>query len=96
MSETSPSANAFKGADALRRALSDLLEQVASLEGYTLTRDLDRYKAQANWDDTVSHAQDALAASGGECIRGPHCTGQFIRLKDCACGAKTNNDGEWP
>jgi len=44
----------------LERALRSLLDQVESLEGYQLTRDLDPYKAQACWDDAIRHASDAL------------------------------------
>ena len=44
----------------LRRVLSELLDQIDSLEGYELTRDTETYKAQANWDSTIQQARDAL------------------------------------
>jgi uncharacterized protein with HEPN domain len=47
---------------ALEDALADLLQQVQSLESYTLTRDVEPYKAQACWDDALKRAEDALAA----------------------------------
>jgi hypothetical protein len=43
------------------KALAELLEQVDSLEGYSLTRDIESYKAQAVWDDTIENARSALA-----------------------------------
>lgn len=45
---------------ALERALRSLLEQVESLEDYSLTRDLEPYKAQACWDDAIRTASDLL------------------------------------
>ena len=50
----------------VREALKDLLEQVGSLEGYELTRDVEPYKAQANWNDAICRAQAALQPSRGE------------------------------
>lgn len=47
--------------DELRRALTDLHDQVESLESYTLTRDVEHYKAQACWDDAVDNARALLA-----------------------------------
>jgi len=46
----------------LVNAARDLLEQVESLNGYELTRDIDRYKAEACWEDAQERAHDALAA----------------------------------
>jgi hypothetical protein len=45
----------------LERALRDLLEQVDDLDDYTLTRNIESYKAQAVWDDTIENARSALA-----------------------------------
>jgi hypothetical protein len=45
----------------LESALRDLLDQVESLNGYELTRDVEPYKAQACWDDAIDRARDALA-----------------------------------
>jgi len=45
----------------LREALKDLLEQIDSLEGMQLTRDIEPYKAEANWNDVYSRARTALA-----------------------------------
>jgi hypothetical protein len=47
----------------LRSALKDLLEQVESLDGYQVTRDLDRYKAEACFDDAIERARNALSRS---------------------------------
>jgi hypothetical protein len=47
----------------LRSALKDLLEQVESLDGYQVTRDLDRYKAEACFDDAMERARNALSRS---------------------------------
>ena len=47
----------------LRDALQGLLEQVDSLDDYTLTRDVEMYKAQACWDDAIRTAIDALSAA---------------------------------
>ena len=44
----------------LRKVLSELLDQIDSLEGYELTRDVDHYKAQACWDDAIRRARDLL------------------------------------
>ena len=44
----------------LRKVLSELLDQIDSLEGYELTRDTENYKAQANWDSTIQQARDCL------------------------------------
>lgn len=46
--------------DELRSALVDLLEQVEQLDGYELTRDLEPYKAEANWDDALHRARTVL------------------------------------
>ena len=37
----------------VKGALRDLVEQVDSLEGYQLTRDIDPHEAQATWDDVL-------------------------------------------
>ena len=47
----------------LRDALHGLLEQVDSLDDYTLTRDVEMYKAQACWDDAIRTAIDAFSAA---------------------------------
>lgn len=44
-----------------RKLLSLLLGQVESLNGYELTKDTDRYKAQACWDDSIRVCQDFLS-----------------------------------
>lgn len=44
----------------LEGALRGLLEQVQSLRGFELTTDIDTYKAEANWDDAIRHAEDEL------------------------------------
>lgn len=44
----------------LERALRNLLDMVESLEDYTLTSDLEPYKAQACWDDAIREASDVL------------------------------------
>ena len=49
--------------EALREALRFLVEQVESLEGYDLTPDIEKYQAQANFDDALSMAGKALAAA---------------------------------
>lgn len=46
----------------LRGALADLIEQVESLDDYTLTRDTETYKAQASWDWAIEKAGKALKA----------------------------------
>ena len=43
-----------------KAVLRDLLDQVNSLEGYELTRDIDTYKAQANFDDAIQRAEAML------------------------------------
>lgn len=48
----------------LRRALQDLLEQVRSLNGYELTRDIEPHKAQACWDYAVEQAGNILGVTG--------------------------------
>jgi hypothetical protein len=45
---------------ALSNALKELLEQVDSLDDYTLTRDDEPYRAQAAWDYVLQHAQNVL------------------------------------
>ncbi len=47
----------------LRIALRELLEQVQSLEDVVLTRDIEPYKAQANWNDAIARAEEALRES---------------------------------
>jgi hypothetical protein len=44
----------------LERALRRLLEEVESLEDYTLTSDVEPYKAQACWDDAIREASNLL------------------------------------
>lgn len=44
----------------LHQALFELLEQVESLDGYQLTRDVEQYKAQACWDAALEQAAAAL------------------------------------
>lgn len=44
----------------LERALRRLLDQVESLEDYSLTRDTEPYKAQACWDDAIREASNLL------------------------------------
>lgn len=46
--------------DKLAHALRNLLEQVESLDDYTLTRDVEPYKAQANWDAAIRDAHEVL------------------------------------
>lgn len=41
-------------------ALKDLLEQVESLEDFTLTRDAEPYKAEACWDYAIHQAHEAI------------------------------------
>jgi hypothetical protein len=48
---------------ALKQAAQDLLDQIQSLENYTLSRDLEPHKAQACWDDAIRATKAALAAS---------------------------------
>ena len=45
-------------------ALRDLTQEVDSLEDITLTHHIDRYKAQAIWNDVCKQADKALAALG--------------------------------
>lgn len=45
----------------MERALRDLLDQVDSLDDITLTRDVEQYKAESNWNDALSSARDALS-----------------------------------
>lgn len=45
----------------LRKALDELLSAVDSLDDISLTRDVEPYKAQANWDDALATARNALA-----------------------------------
>lgn len=44
----------------LRRALKDLLEQVESLNGVEFTKDIEPYKAEANWNDAMENAHAVL------------------------------------
>lgn len=44
-------------------ALRELLEAIDTLESVTFSRDLERYKAEAVWEDAIRRAQDALAAA---------------------------------
>ena len=44
----------------LRSALKDLLDQVESLQGYELTRDIETYKADACWEDAQRRARELL------------------------------------
>lgn len=44
----------------MRSALRGLVEQVESLEGYQLTRDIEPHKAQACWDYVIDQARTAL------------------------------------
>ena len=50
----------------LAGALRDLVEQVESLEGVEYTRDIDRYKAEANFEHAVERANKALASLAGQ------------------------------
>jgi hypothetical protein len=50
-------------ADLLRGALRDLLEQVDSLYCYELTRDLDVWEAESNWEDAIRRARAALRST---------------------------------
>ena len=45
-------------------ALRFLYDEVCSLEDYTVTRDIDKYKAEANMDDAVNTAHSTLARLG--------------------------------
>lgn len=44
----------------LRKALKDLLDQVDSVEHVEFTRDIEQYKAQANWNDAIDQARMIL------------------------------------
>ena len=44
----------------LTQTLGDLLEQIDCLDGIEYSKDLDRYKAEAVWDDVLNSAQEAL------------------------------------
>ena len=44
----------------LRRALRELLEEVESLDGIEFSRDIEPYKAEANWDAALYAAGKAL------------------------------------
>ena len=46
--------------DRLRAALEFLYEQVCSLEDVTLTRDIEKHKAETIFDDAVEQARKAL------------------------------------
>jgi hypothetical protein len=46
--------------DGLLAKLEELLGQVDSLNGYELTRDIDRYKAESNWDHAKRAARGAI------------------------------------
>lgn len=48
--------------DRLALALRDLLDQVQSLDDFTLTRDVEPYKAEACWDDVIREGLDAIHA----------------------------------
>lgn len=43
-------------------ALRDLMEQIESLSGFELTKDVEQYKAQAIWEGVWRRAKEALAA----------------------------------
>ena len=58
--EACANAHLIAAAPELLVALRGLVEQIESLEGYQLTRDIDSYKAQANFDDALATAGDAL------------------------------------
>lgn len=47
----------------LKIAVQGLLEQIDMLDSYTLSKDLDPYKAEACWDDAINYAKSALARS---------------------------------
>ena len=48
------------------QALGELLEQIECLGGVEFSKDLEPYKAEAVWDDTIRRAQTALALARGE------------------------------
>ena len=74
----------------VKAALRDLLEQVDSLDDFTLTRDVDSYKAEANWNDALRCARAALAPvsalSHVEPTNCPHCTRPATQMIADACG----------
>ena len=43
----------------IKAALNELLEQIDLLDGIEYSRDTDRYKAEASWDDVVDRAREA-------------------------------------
>ncbi len=45
----------------LQTAVRDLLDQISSLTSYELTTDIDRYKAEACWEDAQRFAREELA-----------------------------------
>ena len=47
----------------LLSALRELIEQVDSLEGYTLTRDLESWEAEACFDDALTRAKRVVIAA---------------------------------
>jgi hypothetical protein len=54
---------------ALKQAAQELLDQVDSLEGYTLSRDLEPHEAQACWDGAIHSVRSAILTAlptGGE------------------------------
>lgn len=51
--------------DAMRAALDELLEQIECLGGIEYSRDVEPYKAEANWNDAVRRAENALALARG-------------------------------
>jgi hypothetical protein len=50
----------------MRQALDELLQQIECLGGIEHSRDVEPYKAEANWDDALRRAQDALKRAKGE------------------------------
>jgi uncharacterized protein YjiS (DUF1127 family) len=44
----------------VRKALRDLLDQIALLEDVIFSKDIERYKAEACWNDAMDRARDAL------------------------------------
>ncbi len=56
---------------ALYTALTDLLDQVDSLDDYTLTRDIEKYKAEAIWDDALDRARIALKNAAPQATASP-------------------------
>jgi hypothetical protein len=45
----------------LLTALRGLLEQIESLDDYSLTRDLEPYEAEACWEDAIAFAHRAIS-----------------------------------